>query len=599
MRDPESDTCYLHVPPFWWTAADPLGAWQAADGVPAGVGDLWKREPKPDLPAEEPGQEAPRRPEVIPVTDAAELVWTDGQAQYAPIAGTDLLYIKNTDSDVFLDTQTQFCYVLFSGRWYRSPAGKAAWEFVASDQLPPDFARIPVGSEKWHVLACVAGTPQAQQATRDAEVPEIGAVKPGPAPDLDATYDGEPQFTDVPNIGVRYAINTPYSIFCTGGRYYWCLDGIWYDSDFAVGPWCVCVWVPRCIYLLPPSCPHYYVTYCTVFGATPYAVYVGYYPGYRGCYVWRGCVVYGTGWGYRPWCGTRWYSRPVTWGVGACYSSVSCGWTIRVGSGGTCAWGIRSTTVVRSARVQPSAGGYWGGSLARPAVLRQEARDRAPAPVVLNPRQTLYARQPERLVPTPERPAARTPAPHPERESARDRSGPSAPHDPLPVPPTRVPPSRERRDDPASPAPPDREPLPRHEPREGPKSPPPVERDVPRTPPPPLDRETPRTPPRRDPSSEEPRRLPPPSQERREAPRDPPPPSREAPRTPPPAPQERREAPRDPLPPPREHRDPLPPPREQRDPAPPPREHREVPRDPSPPPREQHKDSPSSSDRRR
>jgi hypothetical protein len=41
---------------------------------------------------------------------------------------------------------------------------------------------------------------------------------------------------------------------------------------------------------------------------------VGYYPGYTYSYVYHGCVVYGTGWYYRPWWGTYYYPRPATWG---------------------------------------------------------------------------------------------------------------------------------------------------------------------------------------------------------------------------------------------------------------------------------------------
>src|SRR6185295_11678206 len=257
------------------------------------------------------------------------LVWTDGAPQYAPIAGTDLLYVRNTDSDVFLDSVTQLTYAVFSGRWYRTPLSKDAWEFVESDKLPADFSRIPIDSEKRHVLASVAGTPQARDAARNAEIPVTGTIKPGPAPDLQVAYDGEPQFTDIPEAGVQYAVNTPASVFCADRRYYWCQDGIWYDSDFAMGPWFVCLRVPRPIYLIPPSCPHYYVTYCHIFSVGPLSVTVGYYPGYCGSYVWHGGVVFGTGWHYRPWIGTHCYSRPVTWGLGVHYNPVRRDWSMR------------------------------------------------------------------------------------------------------------------------------------------------------------------------------------------------------------------------------------------------------------------------------
>ena len=587
VRNERSGDNYLRIPPFWWTSTDLHGPWQPAETIPQAVEDQWKNEPQPQLPSTDLGPLP--RPEVIPLTGAAELVWTDGAPQYAPIAGTDLLYVRNTESDVFLETRTQTRYALFSGRWYRSPQSKDAWEFVASDQLPADFGRIPITSEKRHVLACVAGTPQAREAVQNAEIPQTEAVKPGPAPDLQATYDGEPQFTDIPDLGLQYAVNTPYSIFHVPGRYYWCFDGIWYDSPFAVGPWYVCVGVPRVIYLIPPSCPHYYVTYCHIFGATPNAVYVGYYPGYRGCYAWHGSVVYGTGWHYRPWIGTHCYTRPVTWGLGVQYNPVSCGWSIRLGGGGTSVWGVHRPSSYRAPSVQAGAGGYWGGASARPTGVHNY-RNPPAAAIDLHPRDNLYVRQPERLAPNPARPEHRTPTPAPGRDlntlRAGDRTGPPPvdrplpPHDKTPLPPPRTPtPPRDHRELPDE--------------REGPRTPPPPPRDVPRTPP--IEREGPRTPaPRQD--HEVPRTPPPPPHD---IPRTPPPPreqpaEREVPRTPPP--RQDREAPRTPPPPP-------PPPREQREaPRTPPPQHeqREAPHTPPPPQhREPQKDSSNSSDRRR
>ncbi|HZE99335.1 MAG TPA: hypothetical protein VE981_20190 [Planctomycetota bacterium] len=557
----DAETCILGVSPFWWTSKDPAGPWQPAATVPPSVVELWKNEPKPATDADaDPSQ----RPEVIATTGAAELVWTDGAPQYVPIAGTDLLYVKNTDSDLFLDTREQQTYALFSGRWYRTPQSKDAWGFVASDQLPADFARIPLGSPKGHVLACVAGTAPARNAVLDAGIPQTEAVKTGPAPDLQVNYDGQPQFTPVADTPVRYAVNTPYSIFCVDSRYYWCLDGIWYDSDFAVGPWFVCGLVPRTIYLIPPSCPHYYVTYCRVFSATPSAVYVGYYPGYRGCYVWRGSVVYGTGWHYRPWVGTQCYTRPVTWGVGVHYSPIQSGWSIRVGIG--------SVSGYRVPRVQAGVGGTWGGRSSGVSAYRKSP---SPAPVFDGRRDNLYRRQLERLAPNPARPSSRPPQGGPEFPRRMPPTG----RDGSPSTPDRTPSERERREIPKPPPPPRNERTETPEHREAPKPPPPPRREEPR---------------------EAPRRLPPPppQDERREIPRTPPPierQPREIPKRPPPPQEERREAPKPPPPSNRET-----PPREAPKPPPPPRERREAPRTPPPQKRgESPRNPPPSSDRRR
>jgi len=55
-------------------------------------------------------------------TEPAELLQTDGPAEYAPIQGTQLLYVTNSPNSIFLDLRTASHYVLFSGRWYRARA---------------------------------------------------------------------------------------------------------------------------------------------------------------------------------------------------------------------------------------------------------------------------------------------------------------------------------------------------------------------------------------------------------------------------------------------------------------------------------------------
>src|SRR5579859_2808227 len=199
---------------------------------------------------------------------------------------------------------------------------------------------------------------------------------------------------------VQYATNTPYSVFSTDGRYYCCQEGIWYDSGFAQGPWDVCAEVPSEIYLIPPSCPHYYCTYCHVYGATPDVVYAGYYPGYRGCFVSGPTVVYGTGWHYPCWAGSEWYPRPVTWGVGAQYDAYSGNWTCSLGLGGPVSWmGLHHSSEWGGHAVSAGIGGWWGGVGYRHSQIdvhhNLQFRDHVAGNTVHN----VYARHSERLAP--------------------------------------------------------------------------------------------------------------------------------------------------------------------------------------------------------
>lgn len=116
-------------------------------------------------------------PIIIFEISPAILVLLDGEPRYSPIVGDELLYMTNTEDDVFMEIATQNYYVALSGRWYRSKSMKGPWEFVRLDQLPASFKKIPEKSAKGQVLAFVACTQQAQEAVMDAQVPQTAAVK--------------------------------------------------------------------------------------------------------------------------------------------------------------------------------------------------------------------------------------------------------------------------------------------------------------------------------------------------------------------------------------------------------------------------------------
>jgi hypothetical protein len=415
VREGRSGPYSLHVPPYWWTASAPLGPWRATDVPPDWAETAWAAEPRPEPPAPDSGAEVPERPEVVVVTRPTELLVTQGPPEYLSIPGTDLLYVQNTDDDVFLESRSQYYYILLSGRWYRKQAGKGSWTYVPPGELPTDFSRIPPDSPKAHVLACVAGTTDANDALLDAQIPQTAAVAPGSAEVLEVPTDGSPQYESVPGLGVDYIVNTPCAVFRVAGRHFCCQEGVWYESSLATGPWSVSKRVPNEIYLLPPSCPYYFCSYCHVFGATPDAIWIGYYPGYRGCYVEGATVVYGTGWHYRPWIGPgACYPRPVTWNTGVRYSRQGAAWTFGLGGTGPYAWlGLQVPSGFRDHPYPVGVGGCWGG-----ASIRRLADDvhrsiffsaRVPEGIALN----IYARRPALLahlrdhLPPPTRPPLR------------------------------------------------------------------------------------------------------------------------------------------------------------------------------------------------
>jgi hypothetical protein len=360
-------TYYLASDTMWFDAPAVMGPWSEARSLPP---DVQKIDDELKKQREERGASAPenesdddRVPEIVVSTEPAELIFIDGKPEFTPLQTSDIMVVSNTDSDVVFEIASQSYYVLLSGRWYcTKDLDNGPWSWVANDELPERFAEIPEDSEVGYLRASVAGTEEAREALLEQSVPQTAAVKTTAGASFTVEYDGAPQFKPIDGTGMTYAVNTSAAVIFSGGRYYCCDQGVWYESTSATGPWAVCKKVPDEIYTIPPSNPHYNVTYVKVYDSTPEVVYVGYTPGYTSSYVSHGCVVYGTGWYYPPYWGPRYYyPYQSTWGFHvrwnpwygwSCGLSYSTGpFTFSVGFGG---WGGYPY------------GGWWGPSLYRP-----------------------------------------------------------------------------------------------------------------------------------------------------------------------------------------------------------------------------------------
>ncbi len=298
--------------------------------------------------------------DIIVSTEPAELVQSKGEADFASIEGTNLLYMSNSDNDVFMDTNTQQYYVLLSGRWYASTQLKGGWQYVAANALPADFSRIPEGSPKDNVLASVAGTDAAREAVMDAQIPQTAKVDRKTA-NTTVTYDGDPQFKNIEGTNMQYAVNTPGSVVKYRGTYYTVDNGVWFQSANANGPWTVATTRPEEIDIIPPSYPVYNMKYVYIYDVFPDYVYMGYTPGYLNTFIYGPTVVYGTGYYYNPWRGVRYYARPYTWGFGMNYNPY-LGWSIGLGyrySWFNIGFGISSWNYGWG-------GGWWGPSVYHP-----------------------------------------------------------------------------------------------------------------------------------------------------------------------------------------------------------------------------------------
>lgn len=326
LQDMGSKQYFLKAGDTWMVAPDVMGPWTVAGAaVPPGVLDAGSKL-SPQTAPPQATTPPPGPTQILVADEPTEVISCQGQPTYAPIVGNDLLYMTNTESDVFLEVSSQQYFVLLSGRWFTSKSMEGPWTNAPPDKLPPSFAQIPADSPKANVLVSVAGTQQAQDARLDAHIPQTSAINRDAGADVNVSYDGNPQFTPVQDVPITYATNCDIPVFCVNNGYYCCNQAVWYRSNAATGPWTVCDSVPGVIYTIPPSCPFYYCRYCYVYGSTPQVVYCGYLPGYTGCYVYGGTVIYGTGYTYPFWFGTRFICHPWTWGFGARYDYYAGMW---------------------------------------------------------------------------------------------------------------------------------------------------------------------------------------------------------------------------------------------------------------------------------
>lgn len=342
VKEKKSGKYYLSGGELWYSADNPLDKWKYEKKVSGKLKKLKKKH----FPSEEentedvdvPVEDENTIPVIVVATKPTELIMIDGEAKFVPIQNTKLLYVDNTESNLFMNIESQHYYILISGRWFTAKSTSGPWKNIAADKLPEDFANIPEGSEKDVVLASVAGTDAAQDAKYDAYIPQTAAVDRDKTT-ASVTYDGEPQFEKIEGISLQYAVNTSSMVLKSGDKYYLCDDAIWFVASSPNGPWKVADERPGEVDKIPPSNPTYNVKYVYIYETTPTVVYVGYTPAYYGCYPYGPTVIYGTGYWYSGWYGPYYYPRPVTYGFNFHYNPYY-GWSVgfHVGFGSPYGW---------------------------------------------------------------------------------------------------------------------------------------------------------------------------------------------------------------------------------------------------------------------
>jgi hypothetical protein len=358
-KEPKSSQYYLKGGAYWYTTTNLTGEWVPAEKLPDEIQKVAKdiakeekqqaeqQEQEEETADNEPVESGP--PTIVVRTTAAELIQTDGDPNFVPLDGTQVLYVENTETDILMDMATQEYFVLLSGRWYKSKSLETkGWSSVRPDDVPADFANIDAESDMGQVRASVPGTVESREAILENQIPQTAEIDRKTAT-VSITYDGDPKF-ETCAATVAYAVNTDKAVFLINGTYYCCDAAIWFVATGPSGPWQVATSVPPEIQDIPPDCPHYNVKYVYIYNSTPEVVYIGYTPGYTCSYVYYGTVVYGTGYWYQPWYHHYYYPRPVTYGFRAHWNPVT-GWGFSYGM---------SVGWLHISVGRPMYGGWWG-----------------------------------------------------------------------------------------------------------------------------------------------------------------------------------------------------------------------------------------------
>jgi hypothetical protein len=319
-------TYYLRHNDAWLKSSDLKGAWTRAGTLPASFKTLPAEENWKDVKANVPGRSiaASAVPKVFVSYVPAELILLTGEPNYLLVGNTDLLWVSNTESDLFRLGKTGPLYYLVAGRWFSAADFTGPWTF-ATTSLPAAFKAIPLSHDRSRVLAAVPGTDQAAEAVLLAQIPQTARVNKKQTKAPDVAFNGEPQFQPIETTTVQRAVNTDKDVFKVRDAYYMCFQGVWFTSKSANGPWEVASSVPQEIYQIPISSPSHHVTYVTVEdNDVDWVVYAA-AAGYTGMMIAWGCAVWGSGYYYPPYWGyggmyPYYYGHFPTYGYSAWYN---------------------------------------------------------------------------------------------------------------------------------------------------------------------------------------------------------------------------------------------------------------------------------------
>ena len=182
-------------------------------------------------------------PTILVSTSPAIVLLVDGKPVLAPIQGTTLQYVVNTNWDLFYDNSD---YYLLNGRvWLKAKALQGPW--AATAKLPPDMAKLPPKQNWDDVLKAIPPTARAQAPTN-----VLFTAKPAEL----IVFRGKPAYSQIPGTSLAYATNTDSKVFVhqPDNQIYVLISGRWFRAASLAGPWTYAGdSLPRDFAMIPPG----------------------------------------------------------------------------------------------------------------------------------------------------------------------------------------------------------------------------------------------------------------------------------------------------------------------------------------------------------
>jgi hypothetical protein len=193
----------------------------------------------------DPAQLNHQPPRIVVAQQPTQLLLIDKKPVAAPVTGTGLEFVVNTDWKLFHHPLSGNWYVLNQGTW-QSQAMLATGGWRTTVELPDDFQLLALGDEWVEV--------------RNAMPPRLPAEDPPPfivslEPTELVQIDGPPRLQAAGDSGLRYVSNTDRDLFALGERWYLLLSGRWFVAGDLDGPWSTVEQLPDAFQAIPEAHP--------------------------------------------------------------------------------------------------------------------------------------------------------------------------------------------------------------------------------------------------------------------------------------------------------------------------------------------------------